>query len=135
MPDQDGGLFAGSTFNVVRHRGDPQEATLASGHVVKKEEHIYYKNEYGQHVMVKCAEYHGAHFLYADPVYNLDAEGKGHWFAMCTCGAPAVVVGPTEAMFEESGHAAQLLVCYVYHATLRQFGFGWHQGSEARPWR
>ncbi|KKL88077.1 hypothetical protein LCGC14_1928370 [marine sediment metagenome] len=128
--------FEGKTFNIIKHLGDPGEATLESGHTVYKEEYVYFKNDKGQYVAMKCADYHGAHFVYLDPVYNVDGkEGMGHFFAMCSCGSPAVIVGPTEAQLEITGWQEQLLVCYVYHGTLKAYGHGWHQGQEGRKWQ
>jgi len=135
--------FEGYNFNIVRARGSPTEATLQSGHRVEKQEYVYFRNTEGQWMTVKCADYHGAHFLYLDPMYNEDPKqvdpnkeitGRGHWFAMCTCGSPAVIVGPEEAGYEDSDAPANLLVCYIYHLTLRTGGHGYHQGSDPRPW-
>lgn len=122
-------------FNTVKHRGDPKSAVLESGHTVKKQEYVYFKDEHGQYVALKCADYHGAHFLYLDPVFNDDEKGKGHWFAMCTCGAPAVIVGPQQGDMEDTGVQERLLVCYAYHLTLHNYGAGWHQGSSPRRWQ
>ena len=128
--------FKGKTFNIVKHLGDPGEATLQSGHTVYKEDYVYFKNDKNQFVAMKCADYHGAHFVYLDPLYGVDGkEGLGHFFALCTCGSAAVVVGPTEARLEITDWQEQLLVCYVYHGTLKAYGHGWHQGQEGRKWQ
>jgi hypothetical protein len=127
--------FEGKKFNIIKHRGDPKEATLESGHVVKKEDYVYFINDKNQYVAMKCADYHGAHFVYLDPVFNDDEKGKGHWFAMCTCGSPAVTIGPMEAQIEMDGWREQLLVCYVYHGSLKAYGHGRHQGQEGRKWQ
>lgn len=127
--------FAGAKFNIVTHRGDPTSATLTSGHRVSKQNYIFYVDSDSIWQKIKCSDYHGSHFLYLDPIYQIDGqEGKGHWAFMCTCGSPAVIVGPEEASFEDSGAVERLLVCYAYHLTLREYGHGWHQGSDGATW-
>ncbi len=125
-------------FNIIKHRGSPNEATTLSGHKVEKQEHVYYlkPSPYGrneQWVMVKCADYHGEHFVYCDPLYNNSkGEGIGHVAFMCTCGSQAVIVGPVEAALENSRAVEQLLVCLIYHHTLREYGVGKHSHQEGR---
>lgn len=125
-------------FNIIKHRGSPTEATTLSGHKVEKQEHVYYlKPAAGllpeSWVVVQCSDYHGEHFVYCDPLYN-DNEGKGigHMAFMCTCGSQAVIVGPKEASLENSGTLEQLLVCFIYHHTLREYGVGKHAHQEGR---
>ena len=140
-------MFKGHSFNIVRQKGSPTKVTLETGHVVEKQEYVYFRmpnsdgSGPGDWRMTRCADYHGEHFLYLDPLYNdppkqVDpakaATGRGHWFAMCTCGSPAVIVGPMEASYEESEAVEQLLVCYIYHKTLREDGFGKHADQAGR---
>ena len=137
----------GARVNIIRQRGSPTEVTLASGHTVEKQEYVYFlmpkedKREPDEWRMVKCSDYHGEHFLYLDPLYLLAARptdpnksetGRGHWFAMCTCGSPAVIVGPEEAAKEDSDCPEQLLVCIYYHNTLLDEGWGKHADQEGR---
>lgn len=139
--------FEASSFNIVRQRASPNEVTLTSGHTVEKMERVYFRppnadaSGPGEWQVVKCADYHGEHFVYLDPLYETPAlltnpdkkdTGRGHWFAMCTCGSPAVILGPEEAKFEESGIEEQLLVCYIYHATLKKDGWGKHADQHGR---
>lgn len=125
--------FAGmspSNFNIIKHRGDPTEAVTLYGDRVTKEEYAYFRDTNGQWTSVKCADYHGEHFVYLDPRFNKDgAEGKGHWFAMCTCGSPAVIVQRGTAMTHETNAEENMLVCFMYTATLTQFGVGKHMTS------
>ena len=137
----------GARVNIIRQRGSPTEATLASGHTVEKQEYVYFlmpkedKREPDEWRMVKCSDYHGEHFLYLDPLYLTPARiadpdksdtGRGHWFAMCTCGSPAVIVGPSEAAKEDSDCPQQLLVCIYYHNSLLDDGWGKHADQEGR---
>ncbi len=137
----------GNKQNVIRQRGSPTEAILDSGHKIEKQEYVYFRmpnddaSAPGDWRMVKCSDYHGEHFIYLDPLYNLPARpvdpnkaetGVGHWFAMCSCGSPAVIVGPVEAAKEDSDCPEQLLVCVFYHNTLVDDGFGTHADQIGR---
>ena len=126
------GAFASHKFNIVKQRGSPTEVELRSGHIVRKESYIYYHDESDQWRTVKASDYHGEHFIYVDPLFN---EGVlGHFSFMCTCGSPAVIVGPEDAKLEDTGFPERLLVCYIYHLTLTNYGHGWHQTSDGRRW-
>lgn len=135
--------FKNYSFNMVKGRGDPKTATLESGHVVTKEERVYFRIPddaqlgnlmAGDWHSVRCADYHGEHFVYIDPVYLEDGpHAKGHWFAMCTCGSPAVIVEPDVGGFQETGIKEQLLVCYAYTYSLYAEGFGRHT-TTGRKW-
>jgi hypothetical protein len=119
------------TFNIIRHRGDPTTATLASGDIVKKEPFLFFQDQDGIWRKVKCADYHGEHFIFLDPEW---LKGKiGRWFAMCTCGSAAVMISPKDARGHESEIAEQLLVCYVYQDTLTNYGTGMH-ATKSRKW-
>lgn len=139
--------FKGYIFNIVRQRASPTEIILRSGHKVTKEESVYFRipnpdaSGPGDWTMIKCADYHGEHFVYLDPFYNIQPDkvdpnkqstGRGHWFAMCTCGSPAVIISPSEAVYEDSNAENNLLVCYIYHKTLRENGFGTHADQVGR---
>jgi len=124
--------FSGHKFNIVRWRGNPTEATLKSGHVVRKEKYIYYRDTNDRWIAVRASDYHGEHFVYVDPLFN---DGVlGHFSFMCTCGSPAVIVGPADAALEDTNCPERLLVCYIYHLTLTKYGHGWHQTSDGRRW-
>lgn len=139
--------FKDFKFNIIRQRASPTEIILDSGHKVEKQEFVYFQmpnddsSGPGDWRMIKCADYSGEHFVYLDPLYLADPKkvdpskeqtGRGHWFALCSCGSPAVIVGPAEAAFEESNAVEQLLVCYIYHKTLRENGFGTHADQVGR---
>lgn len=120
------------SFTVVRHRGDPTSATLATGEEVKKEPYLFFQDGGGTWRKVKCADYHGEHFLYLNPQW---LKGKlGHWFAMCTCGSAAVIISPIEARGHESNIEEQLLICYRYEQTLHEFGYGIHATGGRKWW-
>ena len=123
--DNNGFDMTTARLNLIKHRGDPKNAVLESGHKVEKQEYIYFTvpsdgNRPAQAEAVKCAEYHGEHFIYADPLYEEQGDtGRGRWFAMCTCGSPAVLL--TGAQVKEMGiseDGKQLAVCYFYTSEL-----------------
>jgi hypothetical protein len=115
------------SFNIVRHRGDPKEAVLLSGHRVTKQESVFFQDGDGGWHSAKCADYHTEHFVYLNPLYMDDGpKGRGQWFAMCTCGSPAVIIDPLTAAGHETDAKMSLLVCYLYQTTLSQYGVGQH---------
>lgn len=94
--------FEGATFNIIHHRGQPNTAVTLSGHTVKREEKLYLvemNTQLGLPSVLHCAQYDD-HFVYIDP-----ENVAGRWFAMCTCGAPAVIVNSSQ------------LVCYHHAST------------------
>jgi len=122
------------TFNIIKHRGNPETATTLGGVKVQKSEYVYYRRpDDGLMMAVKCADYHNEHFLYANPDFN---DGKlGAWFAMCTCGSPAVLIGEgLSGGPDMAGHANQLLVCYVHQTSLKASGIGRHATGDGRKW-
>ena len=143
MSDQS---FKGYKFNIIRQRGSPTKVTLSTGHEVEKQDFVYFEEPNddgsgpGKWQGIKCAQYDGEHFIYLDPLYSIPPHqvnpekaqtGRGHWFAMCTCGSPAVVVSPGEALYEQS-EAIQLMVCFLYHKSLRELGVGSHADQQGR---
>lgn len=119
-------------FSVIHHRGDPTSAVLAGGVTVTKQDYVFFRDPDGAWRKVKCADYHGEHFLFIDPEWE---KGKiGRWFAMCTCGSPAVIISPSDARGHESEIEEQLLVCYVYQQTLQTHGIGEHATHSRRWW-
>ncbi len=154
MSDQPEKPKAAEQFQLVRQVGSPDKLTLKRGkseYQIEKAEYVYFlepnddASAPGDWRTVKCADYHGEHFVFLEPTYNVLPQhvdpnkmdtGRGKWFAMCTCGSPAVIVGPAEARKEESNLAEQLLVCLYYHHTLTEYGFGNHADQEdRREWR
>jgi hypothetical protein len=94
-------------FNIIRHRGDPQTAETLSGHTVRRQEKVFVREAietFQSNGVILCAPYDD-HFVYLDPVNE-----QGHWFAMCTCGSPAVVVN------------GNTLVCYIHTNTGSHIG-------------
>jgi hypothetical protein len=108
-----------TTFSIIHHRGDPTRATTLDGYEVQKHPRVYIPE---WSAWVNCADYHMEHFVYLDPVAYLDNK-HGRWFAMCTCGSPAVIVG--EDVYGTDGG---MLVCY-FHAA-----FNRHTTGDGREW-
>ncbi len=140
-----------TAFNIVSHRGDPTSATTISGHRVEKKDFVIIPSplDPATFMSIKCADYHNEHFVYIDPLFEKEldkSEDKQYWFAMCTCGAPAVIIGGKDASLHEGhnwiqeiiargGHGVEnLLVCQHYMTALMNYGHGWHQGQSPRRW-
>jgi len=143
MSDGNGKDFSNFLFNTATRHGSPTKAMTLSGHEVEKQETIYFKIpaslgqlKAGSWISLKCADYHNEHFLYIDPVYLMEGpEAKGHWFAMCTCGSPAIIIEPGATADHDSPESGNLLVCKQYMDTKTTYGTGTHLGQEQREWR
>ncbi len=139
----DNGGFKPHPLNLVKQRNSPTEAVLTNGQLVTKEEFVYFKLpgeigklKAGDWVSIKCADYHNEHFLYIDPVYLVDGKlGLGHWFAMCTCGSPGIILDPHTTEEHGSKENVNLMVCYHYMLMKTTFGHGWHVGQDGRRWQ
>jgi hypothetical protein len=96
----------GYTFNIIHHRGSPNEATTVDGAKIVRKPSLYFET-YG--FSVPCAPYE-AHFTYIDP--NPDHK-VGRWSPMCTCGSPAGIVGLDAYKLDASPQGA-LVVCLMH---------------------
>lgn len=132
-----------TTYNIITFRGDPTKATTLSGHQVEKKDRVIIPSPFdGTMITLRCADYHNEHFVYIDPLFEKElpkGEKKRYWFAMCTCGSPAVIISPSQAAVHE-GHVIgedkeNMLVCQIYMQTLLENGFGYHIGQDKREWR
>ena len=141
-----------TSYNIIKTRGSPTEATTESGHHVSKEDFVIIPSPFdvSQMVTVQCADYHNEHFVYIDPLFFLELkpdDPRKFWFAMCTCGSKAVIVGGGDAsqheghnwimeILERSGkNVENMLVCEHYLRKLKERGHGWHQGQDGTEWR
>lgn len=137
------GKFNNYSFNIISDRNSPTEAVLTSGQRVEKQDFVFFKLpgeigllKAGDWVSIKCADYHNEHFIYIDPVYLKDGqEGVGHWFAMCTCGSPAVIIDVHATKEHDVQEDRNLLVCYHYMLMKTTHGHGWHVGQDGRKWQ
>ena len=100
------------SFSIIKHYLSPNEGITVDGKKVFRKDKVFVK-EWGRFVV--CAPYDN-HFIYLD-----ESNKMGRWFAMCTCGSPAVVVGanvykkdasPTSGSGIRPG---EMLVC-LHHA-------------------
>lgn len=117
-------------FNRVAQRGDPTKAVLDSGHTVYKMEYLIMTKpddgaEEEHAVTMEAADYHDEHFVYIDPKYEetLHDPTARQWFAMCTCGSPAVAIDAFTAMklgIPIKTH--QIVVCHFYTSELAEKG-------------
>jgi hypothetical protein len=106
-------------FAVIQQRGDPYKAITLDGQTVVREEKVFipeYQN------FVACAPY-SSHFVYLDP-----SGIEQRWFAMCTCGSPAVIVGYDAYRQDASSNEGAMLVC-LFHAQR-----GHHANEQGSQW-
>ena len=103
------------SFSIIHHRGSLNEATTQDGYTVYRQEQVFIP-EWG--VFVKCAPYDN-HFVFIDPVYE---KVIGRWFASCTCGAMATLIG-TKAYSHLGSPEGAMLVCHN-HTTFNKHADG-----------
>ena len=81
------------TFNIIKHRGSLTEATTLHGKHVVKQDKLFVQNfPVGMTAysgFIPCADYQN-HFIYE---VEDSIQTRGLPAYMCTCGAPAIVVG------------------------------------------
>jgi len=117
------------SFAIIKSRGDLNTCTTADGKTVHRQEKVWVEEDGGRKGrFVFCAP-DSDHFVFIDPVWK---KKKGRWFAICSCGAPSVIVGynaykdygsPTTRL--ESTTPGELLVCYVYLLTGKHLDVNW----------
>lgn len=101
-------------FAQIRVRNTPNEATLSDGSKI-------YRNKEGKIWIesigrpVKTVDYDN-HFVALDP-----SKKRGRWFALCSCGSPAVIAGynaykhgASAGNSEDGMVAGEMLVCYLH---------------------
>lgn len=102
------------SFSVVRNIGNPKVCYVQNPYNKETEYTVQYQEKvwFDNYGMVECIN-DGAHFTFLDPVKisPLDPLTQ-RWFALCSCGAPAVLVGhnPLKSKTSEMGH--YWLACY-----------------------
>lgn len=81
------------TFNIIKHRGTLDEAVTLHGDKVTKQDKLFvidFPVGFGTYTgFIPCLDY-GNHFIYEvkDSIHT-----RGLPAFMCTCGAPAIVIG------------------------------------------
>jgi hypothetical protein len=101
---------------VSRNVGDLQQARLADGTIVRRQELIYIEGQ----GLIPCAPYE-LHFLYEVPKTQMG------WGLYCTCGSIAGVVGLNAySKLAAPTYTGKMLVC-IRHTTLKNNeGIGRH---------
>jgi hypothetical protein len=132
------------SFNIIKSRGSPDQATTLTGHLVTKKEMVIIPSPFDgvSMISITCADYHDEHFVYIDPMFEKDLpenEERSYWFAMCTCGSPAAIIGGGDVARHEGtnerGAFDNMLVCQFYYQTLIVHGYGYHANQDQRMWR
>jgi hypothetical protein len=109
--DMDKKNTLGISFSIIKHFGTPNDAVTVDGIRVHRQEKVFVLDAAR---FIMCAPYDN-HFIYLDT-----SKKVGRWFAMCTCGSPAVIVGynaykkdssPTSGVGISPG---EMLVCHIH---------------------
>lgn len=103
-------------FNIVHHLGEPNVATTPDGVKVHRKKSVWIDSINGERGrFVTCVPYDN-HFVFIDPNWKKIPD---RWFAFCTCGGPAVIVGSNA--YKKDGSPAtdstikgEMLICYIH---------------------
>jgi hypothetical protein len=97
-------------FSLVRSV-HPNRVTLEDGSIAYRSEKVIVP-QFGE---IVCAPYDN-HFVFLDP--HKPKRKERYWFAMCSCGGPAVIGGVSS--YRQFGSPQGLmLVCYFHSSTGR----------------
>jgi len=100
--------FKNFTFAIIKHYNSPNEAVTMDGHKVTREEKVWVDEMNG---FIRCAP-DDLHFVYLDPAAR-NPKNIGRWFASCTCGSFAVLVGSN--VYKDYGSPeGMMLICYHF---------------------
>lgn len=108
--------FSNFNFAVIKSRGSLNTCKTADGYTVHRRDKIFVTDPEGVNGrLIHCAP-DDDHFIFVDPVWT---KVKGRWFAMCSCGAPGVIVGYNAyatygSPDMESTNKGEMLICYHY---------------------
>lgn len=115
------------SFAIIKHRGDLNHAETADGHRVHRQKKVWIdatEGSRGRYVM--CAPY-DEHFVFIDPMYK---KMRGRWFALCSCGSPAVLIGSNTYAHDASPSTegtimGEMLVCMIHAQTGNHTPVNW----------
>ena len=116
-------------FAVIKHRGDLNHAETADGYKVERSTKVWVTEPDGLNGRYIYCSPDSDHFIYVDPMWT---KIKGRWFAMCSCGSPAVITGydaykqygsPTTK--EESHRAGEMLICMEFLRSGKHLPVNW----------
>jgi len=120
-------------FAVIKRRGDLNTCETADGHIVHRQDKLFVEEADGSGRFIFCAP-DADHFIFIDPVWR---NIIGRWFAMCSCGSPAVITGykayeafgsPTTR--QESTRPGEMLICYHFGQYGKHMDVNWDEGRE-----
>lgn len=121
-----------ASFGIIHHYNSPNSAVTVDGKEVHREEKIWYAeyDDEGYPIngrFIACAP-DNSHFVYIDPMWK---KIVGRWFALCSCGSVAVIVGYNAYRQEsspsvEGTNKGELLICKWF------LDNGVHQFSDKR---
>ena len=120
-----------ANFAIIKHRGDLNTCQTADGFTVHRRDKVWVEEADGRNGrFIFCAP-DDMHFIFIDPVWK---KVIGRWFAMCSCGSPAVITGykayeqfgsPTTPA--ESTTPGEMLICYHYAQTGQHLPINWDE--------
>lgn len=124
-----------ANFAIIKVKGDLNTCQTADGHTVHRSDKVWVEEPGKPGRFVFCAP-DDMHFVFIDPVWK---KVKGRWFAMCSCGSPAVITGykvyekfgsPTTQ--SESTIPGEMLICYHYASTGEHLPINWENRESVK---
>lgn len=100
--------FRDVDFSIIKHL-HVNRAEVKGGYVVYREDKLFVQ-EYNAEI--PCAPYDN-HFIFLDPHVLKPGDKQKFWFAMCTCGGPAVLVG-SQAYKHLGSSQGMMFVCFIH---------------------
>lgn len=112
-------------FEIVRHAGQVDVGMTVDGIPVHRQDKIWV--EEGEKSRFIACPSDDMHFIFIDPNWK---KIVGRWFAYCTCGSIAVIVGSLaykeySSPSMEGTIKGEMLICYEYAQTGHHFPVNW----------
>lgn len=116
-------------FHIIRYAGQRDEATTSDGIKVYRKDKVWVADmERGTGRFIACAP-DDTNFIFVDPNWT---KVVGRWFAYCSCGSPAVIVGSNAykqygSYSTEGTIKGELLICKEFLETAKHYPINWRE--------
>jgi len=116
-------------FSVIRYAGQRNEAITSDGIKVYRQEKLWVQDEEGRSGRFVAVTPDDDHFIFIDPNW---LKVPGRWFAYCSCGGIAVIVGSNVYKTQGSPSTVgtrkgEMLICKQYADMGFHYPVNWSQ--------
>lgn len=114
-------------FNIIRYAGERDTAVTSDGITVHRQKKVWLEDKENSR-WVACAP-DDDHFVFIDPLWT---KIPGRWFAYCSCGSPAILVGSNQykqfgSPAKDSTQKGEMLICKNYMDTNQHYPVNWSE--------